>query len=86
MALSAAQVMTGTGASSSTAATVGGTSWHVVIMWFLGAIILLTLADPWPKFTTWLVVLIIAGVILNNWSAYQQYFSSSGSSTTTSGG
>ena len=83
MALNAAQVMTGTSSAGNVAGT--GTSWHVVIMWFLGAIVLLVIADPLPQFTTWLVVLIIVGVFLMNWGAYQQYFFGTTPSTSTGG-
>lgn len=62
--------------ATSQASTVAGTgvSWHVVVLWFLGAIALLALADPAPQIATALVLLIILGVLLNNWNVYKSYF------------
>lgn len=56
-------------------ATVAGTSvsWHQVVLWFLGAVALLALADPAPGIATALVLLIIMGTLLNNWSIYKTY-------------
>lgn len=55
--------------------TVAGTgvSWHIVVLWFLGAVALLALADPAPQIATALVLLIILGVLLNNWNIYKSY-------------
>ena len=55
--------------------TVAGTttSWHTVVLWFLGAVALLALADPAPQIATVLVLLIILGTLLNNWPIYKTY-------------
>ena len=60
---------------STNTATVAGTSvsWHQVVLWFLGAVALLALADPAPGIATALVLLIIMGTLLNNWSIYKAY-------------
>lgn len=60
---------------ATTQATVAGTgvSWHIVVLWFLGAVALLALADPAPGIATALVLLIILGVLLNNWDVYKNY-------------
>ncbi len=57
------------------ATTVAGTNtpWHTVVLWFLGAIAMLALADPAPQIATMLVLLIILGTLLNNWSIYKSY-------------
>ncbi len=49
------------------------TSWHTVVLWFLGAVALLALADPAPGVATALISLIILGTLLNNWSIYKAY-------------
>jgi hypothetical protein len=49
------------------------TTWHTVVLWFLGAVALLALADPAPGIATALVLLIILGTLLNNWSTYKSY-------------
>jgi len=49
------------------------TNWHTVVLWFLGAIALLALADPAPNIATALVLLIILGTLLNNWDTYKTY-------------
>ena len=58
-----------------TSSTVAGTStpWHMVVLWFLGAVALIALADPAPGIATALVLLIILGTLLNNWSVYKTY-------------
>ena len=55
--------------------TVAGTStpWHVVVLWFLGAMALLALADPAPNVATMIVLLLILLVLLKNWPTYQSY-------------
>ncbi len=50
------------------------TPWHVVVMWFLGALALLALASPAPSIATMIVLLLIAGVLLTNWPAYASTF------------
>lgn len=67
-------------ATTSTATTavksvVAGTSttWHTVVLWFLGGIALLALADPAPQIATALVGLIILGTLLQNWGIYKTY-------------
>jgi len=47
------------------------TQWHTMVLWFLGAMALLALASPAPKIATWIVVLIILAVVLNNWPSYK---------------
>ena len=42
-----------------------------MVLWFLGAMALLALASPAPKIATWIVVLIILAVVLNNWPSYK---------------
>jgi len=61
--------------TSAVKSVVAGTSttWHTVVLWFLGGIALLALADPAPGIATALVALIILGVLLNNWSIYATY-------------
>lgn len=54
-------------------AQVGDTSWHIVVLWFLGAVALIALADPAPTLATGLVVLLILGTLLNNWDVYKAY-------------
>jgi hypothetical protein len=49
------------------------TSWHQVVLWFLGAIALLALASPAPNIATMIVVLLIVAVLLTNWSVYKSY-------------
>lgn len=60
---------------ATTTTTVAGTgvSWHIVVLWFLGAVALLALADPAPQIATALVLLIILGTLLNNWTVYKSY-------------
>jgi len=49
------------------------TTWHTVVLWFLGGIALLALADPAPQIATALVGLIILGTLLQNWGIYKTY-------------
>lgn len=49
------------------------TPWHHVVLWFLGGVALIALADPAPGIATALVLLIIMGTLLNNWSIYKTY-------------
>lgn len=63
-------------ASTSTVTSVvagTSTSWHTVVLWFLGGIALLALADPAPQIATALVLLLILGTLLTNWSIYKTY-------------
>lgn len=64
-----------TGTQPTTSASVPGTStsWHTVVLWFLGAMALLALASPAPKIAIMLVVLIILGLLLSNWPTYKTY-------------
>lgn len=64
---------TGTAATSSSVVAGTSTSWHVVVLWFLGGVALIALADPAPQIATVLVLLLILGVLLNNWSVYKSY-------------
>lgn len=49
------------------------TSWHTVVLWFLGAMALLALADVAPNIATMIVVLLIVAVLLTNWNTYKAY-------------
>lgn len=62
-------------ADKSKSNVVAGTStpWHIVVLWFLGAVALLALADPAPNIATGLVLVIILGTLLNNWDTYKAY-------------
>lgn len=55
--------------------TVAGTStsWHTVVLWFLGGIALIALADPAPQFATMLAVILVLLVLLKNWQVYKSY-------------
>lgn len=63
------------GAQTQPSPPVAGTSvsWHVVVLWFLGAVALLALAEPAPTLATGIVVLLILGTLLNNWPVYKSY-------------
>ena len=59
-------------ASANVAGT--STSWHQVVLWFLGAVALLALAEPAPNIATMIVLLIIAGQLLAHWDdTYKGY-------------
>lgn len=62
-----------TSAANAKPGMIGDTSWHVVVLWFLGAIALLALADPAPQIATGIVVILILGALLNNWPIYRTY-------------
>jgi len=49
------------------------TTWHQVVLWFLGGVALLALADPAPKIATGLVLLIMLGLLLTHWQVYRNY-------------
>lgn len=49
-------------------------SWHLVLLWFLGALAMLALASPAPNIATMIVLLLIAGVLLTNWPTYKAAF------------
>lgn len=49
------------------------TTWHIVVLWFLGGVALIALADPAPTLATGLVVVLILGALLNNWDVYKSY-------------
>ena len=38
-----------------------------VILWIIGALALIALAGPAPNVATWLVVLLIVGLVLTHW-------------------
>jgi hypothetical protein len=63
------------GAHMPTSSVVAGTStsWHMVVLWFLGAMALLALASPAPNVATMIVVLLIVGTLLTNWPTYKSY-------------
>lgn len=48
-------------------------SWHTVVLWFLGAMALLALASPAPNIATMIVVLLIVAALLQNWGVYGSY-------------
>lgn len=48
-------------------------NWHTVVLWFLGAIAMLALADPAPGIATALLIVIIISVLLQNWDVYKTY-------------
>jgi hypothetical protein len=49
------------------------TSWHHVVLWFLGGVAMLALADPAPTLATGLMIVLILGTLLNNWPVYKKY-------------
>jgi hypothetical protein len=61
-----------------------GSTWHWLVLYGVGILALLALADPYPVIATWIVALLIALVLLTNWPTYLQFFS--GASTTTQKG
>lgn len=56
-----------------TKSTTTNTSWHKILLWFLGSLALIALADPAPKVAIWLTVIIIMLVLLKNWPTYSAY-------------
>jgi hypothetical protein len=66
---------TGSALVGATSGVVAGTdtTWHKVVLWFLGGVALIALADPAPQIATVLVLLIILGVLLQNWPIYRTY-------------
>lgn len=48
-------------------------SWHVVVLWFLGAMAMLALAGPAPRIATMIMVILIFGTLLKNWPVYKSY-------------
>src|SRR5438876_246931 len=65
---------------TSAATTVGtgmvpgtSTGWHTVVLWFLGAMALVALAGPAPNIATMIMVLLIVGILLKNWTIYAGY-------------
>ena len=66
-------------ATSTTTSAVKGvvagtnTTWHTVVLWFLGGVAMLALADPAPQIAAALMLLIILGTLLQNWSIYKTY-------------
>lgn len=49
-----------------------------VLLWIIGALALLALAGPAPSVATWLLVIIIVGLVLGNWSTYSAYLTGGG--------
>ena len=39
-----------------------------VLLWILGALALIALAGPAPNIATWLIVIIIVGLVLAHWN------------------
>ena len=62
-------------APKKSAPTISGTqvSWHMVVLWYLGAIALVALAGPAPNIATWIAILLIVGLLLSRWSTYQTF-------------
>lgn len=56
-------------------ADVPGTSvsWHVIVLWFLGAMAMLALASPAPRIATMIMVILIFATLLKNWPVYKSY-------------
>lgn len=48
-------------------------AWHTAILWILGGIALLALAEPAPRIAIMLLFIIILLVLLNNWTVYKTY-------------
>lgn len=45
-----------------------------VFLWLLGALALIALAGPAPQIATWILVLIIVGLVLAHWGdTYSKY-------------
>lgn len=42
-------------------------NWHSAVLWFLGAMALLALADPAPGIATLIVIILIVGLLLTHW-------------------
>jgi hypothetical protein len=53
-----------------------------VLLWILGALALVALAGPAPNIATLLLVVLIAGIVLANWSIYAAYLPGSLGSAT----
>ena len=66
------QVRSALGLSTGKAPALSPLEWKKALIWFIGALVLLFLADIVPTFTVWLVVLLLAGVILANADEYTQ--------------
>lgn len=47
--------------------------WHIIVLWFLGALALVGLAGPAPKAAIWVTVILVGLVLLKNWSTYASY-------------
>lgn len=55
-----------------------GTAQHV-FLWLLGALALIALAGPAPNIATWILVIIIVGLVLAHWGdTYSTYLSPQG--------
>lgn len=48
-------------------------SQHMVVVWFIAAILVIALAGPFPQATTTLLVIILFLVLLKNFTALQNY-------------
>ena len=47
---------------------------HHVFLWLLGALALIALAKPAPKIATWILVILIVGLVLAHWNdTYASY-------------
>ena len=51
-----------------------GSTGHTVLMWFLGAVLIVALAGPFPTAMKMLLLVLIVLVVLKNWQTYQTYF------------
>ena len=49
------------------------TPWHTVVLWGLGFILIIALADPMPQAMTWLVLLLVFGTLVKNANTYMGY-------------
>ena len=49
------------------------TDWHKALLWFLGAVLLVALAGPAPNVATMILLIIIVGTLLGNWSKYSAF-------------
>lgn len=63
----------GSTANATLSSVASDVPWHHIVLWFLGAVALIALADPAPQVATMIMVLLILGTLLNNWPVYKTY-------------
>lgn len=51
---------------------------HLVMVWFLAAVLVIALAGPFPQATMLLLVIILFLVLVKNWSSLSNYVPQSG--------